>query len=288
MSFKPMLASPADLKSLRFPLLGSPKLDGIRAAKHRGQLLSRTLKQIPNLHIQKAAQGWGDGLDGELIVGSPTDPDVYRNTVSGVMSITGAPNFTYWIFDIHERDSRYADILHELQLHSTSHASISVLPQQVLSSIDDVLEYESARVDEGYEGVILRDPGAPYKFGRSTAKEGYLLKLKRFEDSEAEILSVIEEMHNGNEATINELGRTKRSSHQANKTGKGRMGALLVRDIKTGVEFQIGTGFDDSDKEWFWNSNVRGRLIKYKHFPIGAKDKPRHPVYLGLRDRRDV
>lgn len=283
-----MLASPADLKSLRFPLLGSPKLDGIRAAKHRGQLLSRTLKQIPNLHIQKAAQGWADGLDGELIVGSPTDPDVYRNTVSGVMSVTGTPNFTYWIFDIHERDSRYADVLHELQLHSASHASISVLPQQVLSSIDDVLEYESARVDEGYEGVILRDPGAPYKFGRSTAKEGYLLKLKRFEDSEAEILSVIEEMHNGNEATTNELGRTKRSSHQANKTGKGRMGALLVRDIKTGIEFQIGTGFDDSDKEWFWNSNVRGRLVKYKHFPVGVKDKPRHPVYLGLRDRRDV
>ena len=288
MSFKPMLASPADLKSLRFPLLGSPKLDGIRAAKHRGQLLSRTLKQIPNLHIQEAAQSWGDGLDGELIVGSPTDPDVYRNTVSGVMSITGTPNFTYWIFDIHERDSRYADILHELQLHSTSHASISVLPQQVLSSIDDVLEYESARVDEGYEGVILRDPGAPYKFGRSTAKEGYLLKLKRFEDSEAEILSVIEEMHNGNEATTDELGRTKRSSHQANKTGKGRMGALLVRDIKTGVEFQIGTGFDDADKEWFWNSNVRGRLIRYKYFPVGVKTRPRHPVYIGLRDKRDL
>lgn len=283
-----MLAAPADLKNLRFPLLGSPKLDGIRAAKHRGQLLSRTLKQIPNLHIQKAAQGWADGLDGELIVGNPTDPDVYRNTVSGVMSVTGTPNFTYWVFDIHERDSRYADILHELQLHSTLHASISVLPQRVLSSIDDVLEYESARVDEGYEGVILRDPGAPYKFGRSTAKEGYLLKLKRFEDGEAEILDVIEEMHNGNEATINELGRTKRSSHQANKTGKGRMGALLVRDIKTGVEFQIGTGFNDTDKQWFWLNDARGRLVKYKYFPIGVKDKPRHPVYLGLRDRRDV
>lgn len=288
MTFRPMLASPADLKMLRFPLLGSPKLDGIRALKYRGRLLSRTLKNIPNLHVRKAAEGWADGLDGELIVGDPTDKDVYRNTVSGVMAAAGVPNFTYWIFDIHERDGRYADILHELQLHSTAHASIAVLPQKLLSSVDDVLQYEDERVNEGYEGVILRDPSAPYKFGRSTAREGYLLKLKRFEDSEAEILDVIEEMHNGNEATTNELGRTKRSSHQENKTGKSRMGALLVRDTKTGVEFQIGTGFTDADKQWFWLNDVRGRLVKYKFFAVGVKDKPRHPVYLGLRDRRDV
>jgi DNA ligase-1 len=288
MTFKPMLASPADLDKLRFPLYGSPKLDSIRASKFKGRLLSRTLKNIPNQHVQRAASGWADGLDGELIVGSPTAADVYRTTVSGIMSAAGAPDFTYWVFDIHERDSRYNDILGDLRRHASGSASIQVLEQTLLSSIDEVVAYESRLVDLGYEGVILRDPNAPYKYGRSTTKEGFLLKLKRFEDSEAEILEVIEEMHNGNEAQTNELGRTKRSSHQENKVGKGRMGALLVRDLKTGVEFQIGTGFNDADKQWFWLNDVAGKFVKYKFFPIGVKDKPRHPVYLGLRDKRDL
>jgi DNA ligase-1 len=50
--------------------------------------------------------------------------------------------------------------------------------------------------------------------------------------------------------------------------------------VNTGVEFNIGTGFtaeDRAKKDWV------GLIVKYKFFPIGVKDKPRHPVYLGLR-----
>jgi DNA ligase-1 len=95
-------------------------------------------------------------------------------------------------------------------------------------------------------------------------------------------------MHNGNEATTNELGRTKRSSHKGNKSGKGRMGALRVKDIHTGVEFELGTGFTDADKEWWWDDSKLGLTVKYKFFPVGVKDKPRHPVYLGLRSPIDL
>jgi hypothetical protein len=73
---------------------------------------------------------------------------------------------------------------------------------------------------------MLRDPNGPYKFGRSTRKEGYLLKLKRFCDSEAEVIGVVELMHNGNEAKTNALGRTERSTRKAGKTGMGVLGAL--------------------------------------------------------------
>lgn len=31
-----------------------------------------------------------------------------------------------------------------------------------------------------------------------------------------------------------------------------------------------------------------GRIVNYKHFPVGAKEAPRHPVYLGLRDPLDL
>lgn len=293
MTFKPMLAGEADVAALKFPVFASPKLDGIRASVVKGKLLTRSLKEVPNRTIfDLYSKPDFEGLDGELIVGSPTAPDVYRQTVSGVMSRDGSPDFTYQVFDLHNVPAGYDRRLQRLvDAFEDSFGHVRVLPQSFIGHPDDLLAYEADQVNRGFEGVILRRPDAPYKFGRSTAREGYLLKMKRFQDSEAVVLEVIEEMHNGNEATTNALGRTERSSHKENKVGKGRMGALLVRDIKTGVEFQIGTGFTDEDKAWWWERR-RGPqvwpVVKYKFFPVGVKDKPRHPVYIGLRSKSDL
>lgn len=81
-----MLASPAALDLLTYPLYASPKLDGIRALKVSGRLVSRKLLDIPNKHVQAMARELPDGLDGELIDGDPTAHDVYRRTNSLVMS----------------------------------------------------------------------------------------------------------------------------------------------------------------------------------------------------------
>lgn len=133
---------------------------------------------------------------------------------------------------------------------------------------------------------MTRDPGSRYKYGRSTAKEQILLKVKRFEDSECVIIGVQEEMHNGNVAGRDELGRTKRSSSKDGKVGKGTMGALVVRDLKTSVEFNIGTGFTAAQRAEDWESRI-GSTIVYKFFPVGVVDRPRHPVYKGPRDKND-
>ena len=290
MTFKPMLAAEADVAKLQYPMFASPKLDGIRASVVQGKLLTRTLKEVPNRTIYEMySKPDFEGLDGELLVGEPTADDVYRTTVSGVMSRDGSPDFTYHVFDLHNVQAGYGDRLDRLiRAFEDCFGRIRVLPQTLVTHADDLLAYEAEHVNKGFEGVIVRNPTAPYKFGRSTAREGFLLKVKRFKDSEAVILDVIEEMHNANEAKTNALGRTERSSHKDNKVGKQRMGALLVRDCYSGVEFQIGTGFNDVDKQWFWLNDVRNKIVKYKYFPVGVKDKPRHPVYLGLRDRRDM
>ena len=50
---KPMLAALCeDVTKLRYPVIASPKLDGIRALVIDGQLVSRTLKPIPNRYVQ--------------------------------------------------------------------------------------------------------------------------------------------------------------------------------------------------------------------------------------------
>ena len=285
--FKPMLAGKFDADKQRFPAFVSPKLDGIRAVVRGGKLLSRKLIEIPNRFISASLDlKKMEGYDGELIVGSPTASDCYNTTLSGVMSHDGEPDFTFFAFD-HVSDGPWRERIGRVAVHQRTQITISYAAWKY----DDLLDYEQTFIGDGYEGAMIRDPEAVYKFGRSTTREGGLLKLKRFEDSEALVLDAIEEMANGNEATKDNLGRTKRSTAKAGKTGKDRMGRLLVRDVHTGVEFEVGTGFTDEQRAewWIWaHRNKSPRVIKYKFFPVGVKDKPRHPVYLGLRDPKDM
>ncbi len=97
-------------------------------------------------------------------------------------------------------------------------------------------------------------------------------------------------MENTNAAETNELGRTKRSTAQAGLVGKSTLGAFQVRDLVTGVEFSIGTGLTALERQSHWvnQEHLIGAVCKYKFFPVGVKDKPRHPVFLGFRDRRDL
>ena len=308
MNHKPMLSVDCGgVDTLTFPLIVSPKLDGVRAITTNGPVLSRSLKPIPNRHVQALLSGLPVGLDGELLAGDPTAPDVYRKTVSIVMSddkpIDG---LVYHVFDIQEDrpwEERHVQVV-DLALRAGL-PPFELVPQVTVSSLPELLEYEDRWVSQGYEGLIARKPGSPYKHGRSSRREGYLLKVKRFQDGEAVVIGITEQMHNGNAAKTNELGRTARSHAKAGLTGAGVMGTLVVRDVKTGVEFEIGTGFTAEDRQAIWNSYTNSRkdstsgwltdptgkygmLAKYKHFPSGAKDKPRHPVFVGWRDRRDT
>jgi DNA ligase-1 len=283
--FKPLLASPADLATLRYPLIASPKLDGIRAVVRDGVLLSRSLKPIPNKFVQEKFKHL-EYFDGELIVGSPTAHDVYRKTNSFVMSHDERDaDVQFYVFDHIQRPE--LDYLSRAgQLPYGEGATIH--SAQWIGDEESLLSYEQSCLDLGYEGLILRDPQGKYKFGRSTAKEQTLLKLKRFLDDEAEIVGFEELMHNGNEATTNELGRTARSSHQENQVPMGKLGALVV--MWQGIEFRIGTGFDDATRQHIWDAQpyYLGKWAKFKYFPIGMKEAPRHPVYLGLRHENDM
>jgi len=293
-TFKPTLAVNADFAKIQYPVYASPKIDGIRCSVVGGKALSRTLKNIPNKAIfEYLSDPQLEGLDGELIVGSPVSPTVYNETVSKVMSFDkGMDNVAYYVFDIHNHAGDFTTRNLALRKFNNPKGRLPIiqLEQKWISDEDEMIGYEARCVGMGYEGIILRSPTAPYKFGRSTVKEGYLLKVKRFEDSEAEIIGFEEEMFNGNCAETNELGRTKRSTAKAGLSGKGTLGAFQVRDVGTGVVFSIGTGLTAEQRQQYWDDRdgILGGFVKYKYFPVGVKVAPRHPVFLGFRDARDM
>lgn len=231
-NFKPMLSATCeDLTTLRFPVMASPKFDGIRAIKLNGVVVSRNLKPIRNKYVQELYRDVPDGIDGELIVGSPTAPDCFKRTTEGVMSAKGEPNVVWAVFDFVHRLPAMA-FEHRLRAASAALRGphMALVPHRFIGGADQLADYEARRVREGYEGIMIRDPGGPYKFGRSTVKEGYLLKYKRWHHDEATVTGFVEEQFNGNEATTDALGHKKRSQSKAGKRGKGTLGCVGVQD----------------------------------------------------------
>lgn len=287
---KPMLAynKQPDLEDLTYPLIASPKLDGIRCLIVDGVAVSRSLKPIRNKFVQSwLGRPELNGLDGELIVGNETDPDVYLRTNSGVMSIEGEPQFVYKVFDKWNRMGRY------ISPKGYDTEFIKEHSYKVCLTAQEVLDYEKEVLELGYEGLILRNPYVSYKFGRSTLKEQALLKLKRFTDSECIIVDVLEAMFNDNEAVIDERGYTTRGQSAEGRTrGKGMIGKLVCRFPDSDQTFEIGSfkGLTNEDKTALWESRqtLPGRLVKFKYFEHGMKDLPRHGVFLGFRDQEDM
>ena len=131
--------------------------------------------------------------------------------ISGFMCSTTCPKGV---------DVPYACRMQELERLPDFERVQKVLPVE-MRSLEDLAAYEERCVSEGFEGVMIRTPDSPYKCGRSTEREGWLLKIKRFEDAEAVVLDTYEGLSNLNPAEKRDaFGRTKRSSCMENKIGQ--------------------------------------------------------------------
>jgi DNA ligase-1 len=294
MKLEPMLACKVtDRRKLRFPLMGTPKLDGIRCLKYKGQAMSRSFKPIPNERVRALVElTCLEGVDGELIVLNPDGTFKKYNEIMSIIMSEDAPidGFRFYVFDLVLDWKAHAQCqirMLDLQEWKSPDFVVKVTPT-MLWSLKELDDFEEKCLAAGHEGVCLRDPAGPYKFGRSTMREGWLLKMKRFEDSEAEIIGFEEKLHNANEATLNAFGRTERSSHKAGMVPAGTLGALLVQD--GWWEFSLGTGFSDALRQEIWDNREQflGKLVKYKYQPHGSVDSPRFPTFLGFRDKRDL
>lgn len=295
--FSPMLASNYESVKegkMRYPKLGSPKLDGIRAVVQNGVIVSRNLKPIKNDFIRNLlSSNKLEGLDGELIVGSPTAEDAFRASTSGVMSVDGEPEFKFCVFDKYHPTARFEDRLEMAGevIDKFGLEYLSLVPHYHISSQDDLDDFEKQFLDVGYEGMMLRCPDGLYKQGRASSTEQTLLKVKRFSDSEAEVIGYAEETTNTHLDKVQDInGEWKRPTGKGVGIGKGTLGKLMVRDLKTGAEFGVGSGFKKEERELLWKNPdaLLGKIVKYKYFSVGVKEAPRFPTFIGFRDPADI
>lgn len=296
--FRIMKGDPVDPKHLRYPLYVSPKFNGFRGYIKDGIVYTASNKPFKNRAMQEAfGKPEYEGLDGEFVVGDPSDGDNSLNRTSSVVTRVDGDisDLQFFVFDhIGDLDAPFSTRFFRVYarfepIDTDTRDRVLVSPMVVAHSWEDVAALERGYVSQGWEGVITRDPNAPYKCGRSTAREAYMGKLKQFIDAEFEIIGFEERMHNTNEATTNERGLTQRSSAQAGKVGRGDLGALICR-TKEGHTFNVGTGFNDAQRADFWSfrNQLIGQLAKVKYHAVGSNTVPVLPVFLQIRPAEDM
>lgn len=268
-----------NVDELRLPLWAQDKEDGIRCtvteSPRTGNRLvaSRTFKPIQNIFIRESIHRstLPLGVDGELVVGNN-----FQDTASAVMSAIGMPNFCYRVFDYYggglalpysERYRKLTEIVNcmrypwlELMTNTIclTHAAVNARLADALA--------------RGKEGIMLRAPDGYYKSGKATLKSQWLLKLKPFIDAEAQVVGFVELEHENNPS--------RRS---------GTLGALKCR-TKNDVEFSIGTGFSEAERQQIWDNreNYIRRYVTFKYQNHGVKVAPRAPVFLRWKQDHNV
>lgn len=295
---KPMKAENYVEDKLVFPLGAQPKIDGVRGLNMTGAMTSRSLKPFGNRYTNEFySKPEYVGFDGELAAEDERHPSLCRLTTSATSTIVGQP-FTLWhLFDFvtastahrayEERYHLLSERLAILQAQRLA-GTCRLVPMHVCRTLEELLYWDQMWLEMGYEGTIIRRLDAPHKQGKSTVKEGGLLRIKRFVEEEAQVLAIIEGRTNLNEQQTNELGRSFRSSHQDNQVPNGMVGSLLCLDVKTQKEIIVSAGSMPHDErlDFFLHpEKILKQYIKYKTFPKGVKDKPRFPTYVTIRPK---
>ena len=309
---KPLLAENYVESKLVFPLGAQAKIDGVRGLTTEGHLTGRSLKKHKNKYTTTFYSTLEYAhLDGELAVNDERHPDLCRLTSSALSTITGEPFSLWHVFDCLRKEvinapyiERYRYLQQYIAYEQTQgrcmHAK--VVPMVICENLEELLNLDAQWLEMGYEGTIIRGLHASHKQGRSTVSQGQLLRIKRFAEAEALVVAVEGGNANENEAQINELGHTFRTSHQDNKVPNGLVGNLqcsVLEDLIVNGELILLKGqiitvspgnMDHKMRKHYFNnqSEIVNHVIKFKFFPKGIKDKPRFPTYVCHRSPEDI
>lgn len=271
-----------DLSALPYPLLASPKLDGVRALVQNGKVVSRNGQAFRNRAVQELyGRAEYEGLDGELIVGPPTAKNVFNRTTSAVAN-GGEDAYkefmlkgVFFVFDRYAVGRAYMARWASLS-RFTKMGKVRLVEQDVMQNSTQILRYEKRLLRAGYEGVMLRRQNAgEYMQKRSTLRECELVKLKRFDYGTAVIMAVYPLRHNTN---IEKTATGRRSSKRLGVVEDEKLvGSALLVDKERVFEFTVNIA-EDKLRHWKGWPTAIGRAVRYRYQNVGTGEQPRFPT----------
>lgn len=240
-------ASKTDLiKKLKFPQMVQEKMDGgrILVVVWDGEVSyhSRTgnaidLKGLFDDEIKQMANGEAIVYDGELIafdgniILRQESNGLFTKAIRGTISNTELAKFRLYLWDrISHQDYfngycgiPYKDRYNQLKTDYTQSSKISIVDSQWGYDLNEIFDDYQSFIDKGSEGIIVKDPNAPFENKRVK----HQIKFKQDLDID---LKVVEEKEG---------------------TGKyqGMLGAIRCETADGKLSVWVGTGFKDLERE---------------------------------------
>jgi DNA ligase-1 len=278
-------------------------LDGIRCIFYKGQILSRSLKQIQNKQLRERfevirayTEKWNFILDGEIYSPKLNFQEITHFVMTQDLGDEVLPDhLKFHCFDAIREDKFNEEfrwrIEKTIEIFNRFSNLIELVFQIPVHSAKEVESYFEEVLKEGYEGLILRDPESFYKCGRGTIREAIIFKVKPFLELDAQVTGVVQATRVDElaEKTINELGRSVTSKKKDDRILIEKASAVTV-DYKS-QSLKVTLALTDEEKIEVWKNrdSYIGRWIEYKYLAVGMKEGglPRHPTSLRWRIDKD-
>ena len=228
----------------------SEKLDGIRAYWDGKNLLSRSGKII---HAPK----WFTrdyppfAIDGELWT-KRGDFEHISSIVRDKIPGDGWREIQHYIFEVPDMEGGLLARLAKVKPYLGS--VIKIISQIKVKDRADLKRFLQEIEQKGGEGVVVRDPDAPYIAKRT----GKVLKVKSFNDAECKVTGY----------------------SQGKGKFRGLVGAIKCK-LENGTIFKIGSGLSNKFRK---NPPPIGSEVTFKYKEITKYGKPRFPVFLRLKN----
>lgn len=304
--YNPMLASNVKPEDVQIGSMLSIKLEGVRGQCYPNGLLTRQLKPFPTRQlyelmepVEKFCSHYGICLEGEFYVhGWPFDR---------IQSATRAEDnpdallLEFHVFDCYVDEKPDATFKERYRFYLWAVALLhkelgcdfvkAVEQFEVTSSEQVITTYEQA-LENGYEGIVVKGD-APYKFGRSTLKQGFFLRSKPDDPYDGVIIDIVERQNNLLDSEVNELGYQYKRQDKDAKAGAGiaQTAVVYCPALGTTCRVSLTKGLQDyqdtangPSRQRFWEERDTfiGQVMKFTGIPVKGQ-KPRSPRFHSLR-----
>jgi ATP-dependent DNA ligase len=232
-------------KYISTPFYVQPKLDGVRLLVSKNGCFSRTGKPVEGLDHLSDGLREGEYLDGECYAPNMTFEEITS------MFKTNPTKLNFYIFDYF--DLERPELTFEERMDCVS------VETKLLKKKSDVEKWHDIFVDQGYEGIMIREASSIYEVGK---RSNYLLKFKKFQTEEYEIVGA--------------------------KTGHGRDADAVVWVCKltNGREFNVRPEGTIKQREEHYRDRKKymGKMLTVRFQNLTDLDVPRFPVGVVIRD----
>lgn len=274
----------------------STKFDGVLCAFIKGEILSSSNKTDSfNLLLKEHFKDVLDYckrnsviLTGEIYSHQRTFQEIISVVKSNVHVKEVPKDFKLHCFDC-VINGNYDMPFGERLFNIPEHLDNFVKVKQVLISSNTVYKFEEMflkNLQNGYEGLIIKNKNGKFKRGRTTLNDGIGFKFKPYITDDMKIIDVIQstKAREGSEKKINELGRSVTSKKKEDRILIDKASAFKVK--WKGNEFNVTIAENDSEKKKIWKEKEKyiGEFVEVKYMSVGSKNGiPRHPVTLRMR-----